>query len=66
MKLCDKASSKFKFKVISDRELSCAFTGDCSGDRSDCCTRVCTRIAQPANVAQWGKFLEINAGVVQY
>ena len=29
-------------------------------------TRVCTRNNEPANVEQWGAFLELNAGVVQY
>jgi len=59
-------SLKFTFEILSDNELSCAYTGGCSGGRSDCCTRVCTRYAQPANVEQWGRFLEVNAGVVQY
>ncbi|WP_158211141.1 hypothetical protein [Myroides phaeus] len=58
---------KFSFKVISDTEnLENAYSAGCSGSRSDCCTRVCTRQAQPANVEQWGKFLAINAGVIQY
>jgi hypothetical protein len=56
----------FKFQVISDKELSCAYSAGCSGGRSECCTRVCTRLAQPANVEQWGRFLAINAGVIQY
>ena len=59
-------SMNFTFEILSDSELSCAYTGGCSGGRSDCCTRVCTRYAQPANVEQWGKFLEVNAGVIQY
>ncbi|MEC4114949.1 hypothetical protein VSO92_12635 [Myroides pelagicus] len=58
---------KFSFKVISDSEnLESTYSAGCSGSRSDCCTRVCTRQAQPANVEQWGQFLAINAGVVQY
>ncbi len=60
-------SLKFTFEILSDNELSCGgYTAGCSGSRSDCCTRVCTRYAQPANVEQWGRFLDINAGVVQY
>ncbi len=61
-----KEKLNFKFQVISDRELSCAYSAGCSGNRSDCCTRVCTRYAEPANIAQWNKFLAVNAGVVQY
>jgi hypothetical protein len=59
-------TSTFTFTVLSDSELSCDYTAGCSGERSDCCTRVCTRYAQPADVKQWGNFLEINAGVMQY
>lgn len=55
----------FKFEVISDNMLQ-AYTGGCSGSVSACCTRVCTRDAQPVNAEQWGQFLELNAGVVQY
>ena len=61
-----KKTMNFSFEVLADEELSCAYTGGCSGGRSDCCTRVCTRYAQPANVEQWGRFLEVNAGDVQY
>lgn len=57
----------FKFEVIADNELSvAAYTATCSGKVSECCTRVCTRQAQPANVEQWGRFLAVNAGVIQY
>ena len=55
----------FRFEAVSDNMLQ-AYSGGCSGDRSDCCTRVCTRDAQPVNAEQWGQFLELNAGVVQY
>jgi len=55
----------FKFEVVADNTFH-AFTGTCSGSRSDCCTRVGTRNAEPANAEQWGQFLELNAGVVQY
>ena len=55
----------FEFKVLSDNEITDGYSGGCSGGRSDCCTRVCTRMAQPADVKQWGKFLEVNAGVIQ-
>lgn len=57
----------FKFEIINDNQLSvAAYTATCSGKVSECCTRVCTRQAQPANVEQWGKFLAVNAGVIQY
>lgn len=56
----------FQFEVLAEEDYSMVYTGGCSGGRSDCCTRVCTRYAQPATAAQWGQFLEINAGVVQY
>ncbi len=62
----EKKKMDFKFQVLSDKEMSSVYTAGCSGGRSDCCTRVCTRYAQPANATQWGKFLEINAGVIQY
>ncbi|WET48157.1 hypothetical protein PYS58_16460 [Chryseobacterium indologenes] len=63
----EKRAKSFKFEVISDNQLTvAAYTQTCSGKVSDCCTRVCTRQAQPANVEQWGKFLAINAGVIQY
>lgn len=55
----------FKFEVLADT-LNLAYTGGCSGNRSDCCTRVCTRDAEMANAEQWGQFLQLNAGVVQY
>lgn len=56
----------FSFEVLSDNDYSMAYSAGCSGGRSDCCTRVCTRYAKPANVEQWGRFLEVNAGVIQY
>ena len=56
----------FKFEVINDSFTNSRYTGGCSGGRSDCCTRVCTRFAQVANAEQWGNFLEVNAGVIQY
>lgn len=59
-------TSRFSFTVLSDSELDCGYSNGCSGSRSDCCTRVCTKIAQTANAEQWGNFLEINAGVMQY
>lgn len=62
----NKEESRFAFTVVSNSELSFGYSGGCSGGRSACCTRVCTRYAQPATVQQWGNFLAINAGVLQY
>ncbi len=50
------------FEVISN-------TGGCSGSRSECCTRTCTRASdeeQTSSLEAWDKYLEINAGVLQY
>ncbi|GAA6530432.1 hypothetical protein LPYR103PRE_24050 [Segatella asaccharophila] len=66
MKKVNKKNVNFKFAVINDSFVNNDYTAGCSGGKSDCCTRVCTRYAQPANTQQWGKFLEVNAGVVQY
>ena len=62
----EKKKVSFKFAVLNDSYVNNGYTGGCSGSRSDCCTRVCTRYAQPADAKQWGNFLEVNAGIVQY
>lgn len=51
---------------ISEEQLFADYTADCSGSRSDCCTRVCTRNGYAATEEEWGKFLEIEGGVIQY
>lgn len=56
----------FKFMVLSDNSITDGYSAGCSGSRSDCCTRVCTHYAKPATAEQWGNFLEVNAGVIQY
>lgn len=62
----------FTFKIISDEELDPGIKqamGLLSRGgiyRSECCTRVCTRSNATATTKQWNKFLEVNAGVVQY
>lgn len=58
------------FKEI-DIENSATYTEGCSGDRSDCCTRVCTRneyvlADEESSVEAWEKYFEVEAGVVQY
>ncbi|SDK23856.1 hypothetical protein [Natronincola ferrireducens] len=56
----------FLFEEVKDSEIFAEYSDGCSGSRSDCCTRVCTRNNAVASEEEWGKFLEINAGVVQY
>ena len=62
----NKEKNRFDFTVVSNSDLSMGYSGGCSGGKSSCCTRVCTRFAKPATVQQWGNFLNINAGVLQY
>lgn len=58
----------FKFKVLTKEDLveKNNYSATCSGSRSDCCTRVCTKKGIVATADQWGKYLEVNAGVIQY
>ncbi|WP_041719078.1 hypothetical protein [Alkaliphilus oremlandii] len=56
----------FLFEEIKDSEMFAEYSEGCSGSRSDCCTRVCTRDCKMATEEEWGKFLKINAGVIQY
>lgn len=55
----------FSFKVVNDT-TNAMYSGGCSGDRSDCCTRVCTRNARPADARLWEKYLNDNKGVLMY
>jgi len=65
---------KFEFKEISDNKLDddptiAQYSDSCSGERSDCCTRVCTRNEKSSNensLEIWDKYLEVEAGVLQY
>ena len=44
-----------------------AYTAECSGSRSACCTRTCS--ADPTFVGSsddWEKFLEVQGGQIQY
>lgn len=55
-------------EIVEDVEFA-DYTADCSGSRSDCCTRVCTREYDDehhSSEEEWGRFLEINGGVIQY
>ena len=66
MKLDSLKTKDFIFEVIEESQSLKEYTAECSGSRSDCCTRVCTRDALMASEEEWGRFLEINSGVVQY
>lgn len=54
------------FEEINECEMFADYTNGCSGDRSDCCTRVCTRDDYVSNEEEWGKFLEVEGGIIQY
>lgn len=57
------------FEVVSNSMDSASYTAGCSGGRSDCCTRTCTRPLQETSntdMAAWENYLDINAGVLQY
>ncbi len=54
------------FEEVHDNELFSDYTADCSGGVSDCCTRVCTRDDYVATEQDWGAFLKVEGGVIQY
>lgn len=56
------------FEVVkSNSQQAMAYTKECSGSRSDCCTRTCTRIVdETSSLEAWEQYLDINAGVLQY
>lgn len=58
--------NRLEFEEVKEEELFADFTADCSGSRSDCCTRVCTRDDYVATEEEWGKFLNVEGGVIQY
>lgn len=60
--------NKLEFEEVTENELFADYTADCSGSRSDCCTRVCTRNGMQDQVTEeeWGKFLNVEGGVIQY
>lgn len=66
----EKNMKEIQFEEISENEMFADYTADCSGSRSDCCTRVCTRDCHHGNYVaseeEWGKFLEVKGGVIQY
>lgn len=58
------------FEVITETHAtpdSGRYSDGCSGSRSDCCTRVCTRINDESSTLEaWDLYLDINTGVLQY
>ncbi|WP_291953066.1 hypothetical protein [Campylobacter sp.] len=44
------------------------YTDTCSGNRSDCCTRTCTRRdnLSDSDLKEWENYLELVSGVIQY
>ena len=58
--------NKLEFEEVEEKELFADYTADCSWARSDCCTRVCTRDRYVATEEEWGKFLNVEGGVIQY
>lgn len=58
--------NRLEFEEVKEEELFADYTADCSGSRSDCCTRVCTKDDYVATEEEWGKFLNVEGGVIQY
>lgn len=58
--------NRLEFEEVKEEELFADYTADCSGSRSDCCTRVCTRDNYVATEEEWGRFLNVEGGVIQY
>lgn len=57
------------FEQIQEDMNQAGYTGGCSGGRSDCCTRTCTRKdnhSDEDSLQSWDDYLEVNAGVLQY
>lgn len=60
-------SDDFVFEVVDEKHLMADYTADCSnGGRSCCCTRSCTQNGINATEEEWGEFLEVNSGIIQY
>ena len=62
----DKNLKELQFEEIDEEEMFADYSAGCSGSRSDCCTRVCTRDNYVSSEEEWGKFLEVEGGVIQY
>ena len=61
-----KESMSLIFEEVSETEMFADYTAGCSGSRSDCCTRVCGKVFDGSSEESWGKFLEVQGGVIQY
>lgn len=62
-----KTQQDLTFEVVLNSIDSASYTAGCSGGRSDCCTRTCTRQeASHTDMTAWEDYLDINAGVLQY
>lgn len=55
-----------QFKVIDNIDTNINYTDGCSGERSDCCTRICTRDSESNSLDEWDKYLEVDSGIIQY
>ena len=58
--------SDFLFEEISEELLDKSYTDGCSNSVSGCCTRVCTRMEADTSIEEWGTFLDVGTGVIQY
>jgi len=62
----------FEFKEIEEKKLDTVeYSAGCSeGKRSACCTKVCTKCPntseEDSSLQAWDKYLEVEAGVLQY
>lgn len=61
--------SCFGFAEIEETDMADkAYSGGCSGERSNCCTRVCseTQKCRSNSSSEWEDFLSVNGGQIQY
>lgn len=59
----------FGFVEITETSLEdSAYSAGCSGERSACCTRVCseTRKCRSNSNQEWEDFLSVEGGQIQY
>ncbi len=71
MKLSNEQKQEFLkngfVEIEAHTDLGAEYTGGCSGERSDCCTRVCSQDQNfVSSENDWEKFLEVKGGQVQY
>jgi hypothetical protein len=58
-----------KFEKLEESIQETKYSDGCSGSRSACCTRVCTRAnigSDDGSLDAWDAYLDVNAGVLQY